>query len=146
MVALALSNSFVGAWLLFFPGSFYRDFPGFGDHWVAALPPYNERLLTDYGGALLAIAVLLWLAARFLEQRLVQAALIVLLVQATPRAETSTPGNGGAVVKVFLAGATGAIGRPVVRRLTDAGHSVDVRCSCAHRGTRPCAGRCPARV
>ena len=84
LILLAASNTVVGAWLLFFPGSFFSDFPGLGMHWVAALPPYNEHLLTDYGAALLGIAAALWLAARLLERRLVQGALIAQLVQGTP--------------------------------------------------------------
>ena len=84
LIFLAVPGTVVGAWLLFLPESFYRDFPGLGLHWVSALPPYNEHLLTDYGSALLGISAALWIAAAVLERRLVQAALIAQLVQAGP--------------------------------------------------------------
>ena len=84
LITLALPGTVVGAWLLFLPESFYSDFPGLGLSWVSALPPFNEHLLTDYGSALLGISVVLWIAAVVLERRLVQAALIVQLVQAGP--------------------------------------------------------------
>src|SRR5260370_8360960 len=52
--------------------------------WVAAAPPFNEHLLTDFGGALLGIAIALALAALIGERRLVQVALLAALVQAVP--------------------------------------------------------------
>jgi hypothetical protein len=82
LVALAVPDTAVGGWALVAPASFYRDFPAPRHHWVSALPPYNEHLLTDFGGALLALAVLLWIAAASLERRLVLAVLAASLVQA----------------------------------------------------------------
>jgi nucleoside-diphosphate-sugar epimerase len=38
--------------------------------------------------------------------------------------ESRDRSNGGAVVKVFVAGATGAVGEPLVRQLVEAGHEV----------------------
>ena len=81
LVALALPNTVVGAWLLFAPHSFYTSFPGFGQHWVEVLGPYSEHAFSDFGGALLALALLTWLAAWWLERRLVQAALLAVLLQ-----------------------------------------------------------------
>jgi heme/copper-type cytochrome/quinol oxidase subunit 4 len=81
---LAALDVLTGGWALIFPGSFYRDFPGLGMHWVAAAPPFNEHLLTDFGGALLGIAVALALAALIGERRLVQVVLLAALVQAVP--------------------------------------------------------------
>jgi len=37
---LAAIDTLIGGWALVLPGSFYRDFPGFGMRWVAAAPPY----------------------------------------------------------------------------------------------------------
>lgn len=82
---LAALDVLTGGWALIFPGSFYRNFPGLGMHgWVAAAPPFNEHLLTDFGGALLGIATALALAALIGERRLMQVALLAALVQAVP--------------------------------------------------------------
>lgn len=81
---LAVTNAGAGGWALVFPRSFYADFPGLGMHWVAAAPPYNEHLVTDFGAALLAIAVALCLAAITAEPRVVQVVLLAALVQAVP--------------------------------------------------------------
>jgi hypothetical protein len=81
LVALAVPNVIVGAWLLFAPRSFYDDFPGFGHRWVGALGPYSQHAFSDFGGALLAIALLTCLAAAWMERRLVQAALLTVLLE-----------------------------------------------------------------
>ncbi|MFW3168862.1 hypothetical protein [Geodermatophilus sp. CPCC 206100] len=47
-----------GAWQMFAPASFYRDFPGFGRHWVSVDGPYNEHLLRDVGQGNLAFGVI----------------------------------------------------------------------------------------
>lgn len=82
LFALAVPNTIVGGWLVFAPHSFYRDFPGFGVRWVEPLGAYSEHAFSDFGGALLAIALLTWLASLWLERRLVQAALITVLFEA----------------------------------------------------------------
>jgi hypothetical protein len=46
-----------GAWQLFAPESFYRDFPGFGRHWVDVDGPFNEHLVRDVGQGSLAFGV-----------------------------------------------------------------------------------------
>jgi len=81
---LALPSAVIAAWTLVAPGSFYDDFPGAGRHWVAALPPYNEHLLRDFGAASLAIVIFLAAAAIFLERRLVQVALIAFIAYSIP--------------------------------------------------------------
>ena len=83
LVLIALTPLFVGAGTLFFPRAFYDDFPPGSRHWVDRLGAYNEHLLTDFGGALLGLAVVLLLAAWWLERRLVVAALVGALVQST---------------------------------------------------------------
>ncbi len=83
LLLIALTPLLVGAGTLFFPRGFYDDFPPGSRHWVDRLGPYNEHLLTDFGGALLGLAVLLVLAAWWLERRLVIAALVAALVQST---------------------------------------------------------------
>jgi hypothetical protein len=82
---VAGADTAVGGWAAIAPRSFYdRLFPGLGGDWVSAIGPYDEHLVRDFGEALLAIAVLLWIAAAVLERRLVLAALVVALVQSTP--------------------------------------------------------------
>jgi hypothetical protein len=54
---LAVSGTTVGAWAAFAPRSFYDDFPGFGQVWVAVDGPYNEHLVRDVGALNLALAM-----------------------------------------------------------------------------------------
>jgi len=68
LLLLALTPLFVGAGALFLPHTFYGDFPPGSRHWVDRLGPYNEHLLTDFGGALLGQAALLLLAAWWLDR------------------------------------------------------------------------------
>jgi|SRR5579884_1122600 len=81
LVLLAVPDTVVGGWLLFAPHAFYRHFPAGGWHWVAALGAYDEHAFTDFGGALLAIAAVIWFAAWTLERRVIQAALLAVLVE-----------------------------------------------------------------
>lgn len=81
---LAVIDALIGGWALVIPESFYRDFPRLGMHWVAAAPPYNEHLLTDFGAALLGIAAALGLAAIAGERRVMRVGLLAALVQAAP--------------------------------------------------------------
>jgi nucleoside-diphosphate-sugar epimerase len=55
LAVLAISGLAVGVQALFFPTSFYEDFP-FGRGWVALDPPYNEHLVRDVGGLNLGLA------------------------------------------------------------------------------------------
>lgn len=84
LLALALGQGVVAGWALLDPRGFYDDFPGGGQHWVAALPPFNEHLVRDYGASLLAFAVLALVAAAIAELTLVRVALGVLVVAAVP--------------------------------------------------------------
>ena len=83
LLLLAATPIFVGLGALFFPYAFYGDFPPGGRHWVDRLGPYNEHLLTDFGGALLGQAAVLLLAAWWLDRRVVIAALVASMVQST---------------------------------------------------------------
>ena len=53
---LTASATTVGAWAAFTPRSFYDDFPGLGQVWVAVDGPYNEHLVRDVGALNLALA------------------------------------------------------------------------------------------
>lgn len=82
LIALAVPDIVVGAWLLFASKSFYDNFPGFGHRWVGPLGPYDQHAFSDFGGALLALGLLGCLAALWMERRLVQAALLTVLFEA----------------------------------------------------------------
>lgn len=83
LVQLAVIQGLVGAYALFWPVSFFEDFPvGLG--WVEVLPAYNEHLTRDVGALFLATAFLLGAAAVRLERRLVGIALISFLIFSLP--------------------------------------------------------------
>jgi hypothetical protein len=77
LLLLVVIQTVIGAWQYFAPLSFYTDFPT-----VALDPPYNQHLLSDVGGLGLAITVVVACAARYLEYRLVCAALLGFIVYA----------------------------------------------------------------
>ncbi len=84
LIYLAITIGWVSVWILIAPKGFYDTFPGGGNHWVSALPPFNEHLERDFGATGLGLAVLASLSALWMERRLVQAAAIVLLVAGIP--------------------------------------------------------------
>jgi len=65
------------------PRWFFDNFPGFGRHWTAAYPPYNEHLMTDVGAAFLALGVLLLVAAWLRDRKVTNVVLTGLLVFST---------------------------------------------------------------
>jgi hypothetical protein len=65
---LAAVNAWWGFWARLWPRQFFDTFPGFGHHWTAAYPPYNEHLVTDLGSTFLTLAFLL-AAAAVMNQR-----------------------------------------------------------------------------
>jgi hypothetical protein len=73
---LAAINAWWGAWARFAPRHFFDTFPGFGHHWTAAYPPYNEHLVTDLGSTFLTLALLLG-AAAVIDQRAVRRVVLV---------------------------------------------------------------------
>ncbi|MFG2038689.1 hypothetical protein [Dactylosporangium sp. NPDC048998] len=56
--ALGLVNLVWGGWAVAAPSHFFATFPGFGLHWTAAYPPYNQHLIVDLGATMLTLAVL----------------------------------------------------------------------------------------
>jgi hypothetical protein len=62
------------------PRWFFDHFPGAGQEWTAAYPPYNEHLMTDVGAAFTTLGVLLALAAVMMDRRVTNVVLIGLLV------------------------------------------------------------------
>lgn len=84
LIVLALPAALVAVWALVTPHGFYGDFPGGGQRWVAPLGAYDEHLVRDVGAFELALAALAVFAAVTLERRLVQGALLAILVSGTP--------------------------------------------------------------
>jgi AhpD family alkylhydroperoxidase len=80
LLALGVPQTAIGLWARIAPHDFYATFPGSGHHWVAQLGAYDAHLVTDVGGGLLALGVLVLVAAVVCEYRLVQVALGVWLV------------------------------------------------------------------
>jgi hypothetical protein len=56
--AFTALSTYVGAWALLAPASWWVSFPGAGRHWLPMLGPYNEHLARDVGALYLALAVL----------------------------------------------------------------------------------------
>ena len=84
IAVLAVTPVLVGIWASVTPRGFHDDFPGGGHSWVSAVGPYNEHLIRDVGAFYLGSLVLLAFAWKFLERRLVQAALVSSAVAALP--------------------------------------------------------------
>jgi AhpD family alkylhydroperoxidase len=84
LIPLGLVQLVDGVWALFFPRSFYDDFPTGRGGWVSALPAYSEHLMTDVGALFVATGVLLIVAGLRLERGLVGVTLAVWLLWAVP--------------------------------------------------------------
>lgn len=63
LAGLAGLNLWWGVWAVMWPRPFFDTFPGFGHHWTAAYPPYNEHLVVDLGSTFLTLGFLLAVAA-----------------------------------------------------------------------------------
>ena len=83
---LAIQIGVVAVPILIAPRSFYEDFPLGDASWVAALPPYNEHLIRDFGAAGLGLALVAALAAVWMERRLVQTAALAIFAGTIPHA------------------------------------------------------------
>ncbi len=118
LVLIGLGQGGTAVWELLAPRGFYDNFPGGGQHWVAAFPPFNEHLIRDYGAAFLALSVLALAAAAIAERRIVLVTLVALLVAALPHLafHIAHAGEGGAgsVVAIALNAAVPLILIPLV--------------------------------
>jgi hypothetical protein len=56
LAVVAVGNAVVGLWATLAPQSFYDNFPGVGQAWVALDGPFNEHLVRDVGALNLALA------------------------------------------------------------------------------------------
>lgn len=70
----------IGAWAWFAPAQFFEAFPGFGQRWTAAYPPYNAHLVTDLGATFVTLGVLLLIAAVLRDHRVTTVVLVGVLV------------------------------------------------------------------
>lgn len=80
LAVLGVAHLSWGLGALAAPRRFFDQFPGFGQRWTAAYPPYNEHLLTDVGAAFTAFGVLLLLAAARPDRRVVTVVLAGVVV------------------------------------------------------------------
>jgi hypothetical protein len=96
---LAALHLWWGVWARLAPRHFFDTFPGLGQRWTAAYPPYNEHLVTDLGATFLTLGFLL----------------VVAVVSAEPRVRrTVLAGVGlfGALHLAFHAADRGDLARP----------------------------------
>ncbi|MBB5790353.1 hypothetical protein [Jiangella mangrovi] len=86
VIVLGLLTATLGVWAGFAPRSFYDDgpIPLIDTGWVAALPPYNEHLVRDYGFMNLGMTVIFVVAATRLTPVLVRTATAALFVFGLP--------------------------------------------------------------
>jgi hypothetical protein len=66
---LAALHLWWGVWARVAPRHFFDTFPGLGQRWTAAYPPYNEHLVTDLGATFLTLGFLLAVAVVSAEPR-----------------------------------------------------------------------------
>jgi hypothetical protein len=78
---LAVPAALVGVWAGLAPRSFYDDFPGLGQVWIAPDGPYNEHLVRDVGALNLALAVVTVAALVTLAVALVRWVLVAWVVE-----------------------------------------------------------------
>jgi len=76
---LAVIQLGTGLWQLVLPESFYRDFPT-----VDLAPPFSEHLMRDFGGANVAIGIIVAVVAVWLEKRYVVLVLLAYLAFSVP--------------------------------------------------------------
>lgn len=79
LIALAAIQWITGLWMQFLPESFYTDFPT-----VSLTPPFSEHLTRDFGGATIAIAIVVTAAAIWMDTRLVAVVLVAYLAYSIP--------------------------------------------------------------
>ena len=84
LVLLGLPQLLIGAWATFAPSGWFDNFPGAGRNWLPLYGPYDEHLVADVGSTFLALGVLLFLAAVWMDRRVVIAAVVAYLVYQVP--------------------------------------------------------------
>ena len=84
LLVLGVPGLVVGAWAAFAPRSFFDDFPGFGQQWVAPDGVFNEHLVRDFGELTLALALVALVAVVWTTPTLVRVAAATTLVSGVP--------------------------------------------------------------
>jgi hypothetical protein len=84
LAVLAIPSVIIGIWAGLTPRSFYDDFPGLGQVWVAPTGRYSEHLVRDVGELNLALALITIVAAITLGPLLVRTVLAGWLVYSVP--------------------------------------------------------------
>jgi hypothetical protein len=84
LLFLGLPGVVVGAWAAFAPRSFFDDFPGLGQQWVAPDGVFNEHLVRDVGELTLALALVALVAVVWPSPALVRVAAGAWLVDGVP--------------------------------------------------------------
>ncbi len=79
LLALVAVQLGTGLWQQVLPESFYRDFPT-----VDLAPPFNEHLMRDFGGANIALGIIVLAVAIWLEKRYVVLVLVAYLTFSVP--------------------------------------------------------------
>ena len=83
LAVLGALNLAWGAWAILAPRHFFDTFPGFGQRWTGAYPPYNGHLVVDLGATCTTLGVLLVLAAVLRDRRVTTVVLAGVLVFST---------------------------------------------------------------
>lgn len=113
LAVLGAANLGWGAWASVAPRHFFVTFPGFGQRWTSAYPPYNQHLVTDLGATFLALGLLLALAATLRDRRVTTVVLLgVLTFNALHLAfHASDPGllSGGALAASLVSLVVGVL-------------------------------------
>jgi hypothetical protein len=109
-VLLAGLHLWWGVWAIAAPRHFFDTFPGLGQRWTAAYPPYNEHMVTDLGATFLTLGFLLGVAVVSSEPRVRRTVLagvglfgaLHLLFHATDRGDLSGPSYAGSVIALVV--------------------------------------------
>jgi hypothetical protein len=76
LALLGLLHLSWGIWATAAPSRFFASFPGFGERWTAAYPPYNAHLVTDVGATFITLGVLLLVATVLADRRVTRVVLL----------------------------------------------------------------------
>jgi hypothetical protein len=84
LALLAVIDLVTGLWAVLDPLGWYKNFPGFGQHWVAGDGPFNRHLALDAGAGFLAVAAAMVVALVWARRAVIQVALVAFLGQDLP--------------------------------------------------------------
>jgi hypothetical protein len=114
LMLIALVDLVTGVWAIFAPHGFFTTYPGFGHHWVAANPPYNEHLVLDTGTGFLAVGMALLVAAANASRLPVLVGVTVMLAHEVPHFLFHLFEPAGSLGTVEKWASTGSLGLEIV--------------------------------